>query len=187
MSRCCTHPVLFLHFSSLLSQLCRKSRPPWRSLSISTGQGKEAPSLHFLVQSTWTPSCRWPSGTSQPPPTRASLVRGQLLGARFRVVFLQVSGVFSWLQHQREYLLRMLRAGVCSRAWGIRGGLTAVSEAQLCVEQCRVVPSVCPAGLILPRVNPACSWCCHVTKFWLNWHEQSVQFDLSPPSASASC
>lgn len=66
-------------------------------------------------------------------------------------------------------------------------GLTAVSEAQLCVEQCRVVPSVCPAGLILPRVNPARSWCCHVTKFWLNWHEQSVQFDLSPPSASASC
>lgn len=87
-SLCCNHPAVFLHLPSLLSQQCRKCSSPWRNLSISSGPGKEALSPCFLVQNTWTPSCRWPSGTSQPPLIRAFLVCGQLLGGQTH------SGVF---------------------------------------------------------------------------------------------
>ena len=117
-SLCCNHPAIFFHLPSLLSQQCRKCSPPWRNLSISSGPGKEAPSPYFLVQNTWTPSCRWPSSTSQTPLIRAFLVCGQLLGAKLTVVFLWIS----WLQHWQEHLLGMLMADVCSRAWGVWDG-----------------------------------------------------------------
>lgn len=117
-SLCRIYPAVFLHLPSLLSQQFRKCSPPCRNLSISSGPGKEAPSPRFLVQNTWTPSCRWPSGTSHPPLIRAFLVRGQLLGAKLMVVFSWIS----WLQHRQEHLLRMPMADVCSRAWGVWDG-----------------------------------------------------------------